>query len=205
MITEKRQKIIDAAISLFNHTHDFRRVSLEAIASEANVSPTTIYNNFCNRETLVGEVIKSLVRDNLECSRAIIRSNLPFPQKLIGIISRKLGQAEYMNSEIIDKLISQDKTIAPFIDGIYHQEIKPLWREMIADGQKEGYIEPTLDSEALLIYLDVLQAGFKARPELLHGFRENKGFIKQLTRIMYYGFLKKEINLFPREGNAEEK
>jgi AcrR family transcriptional regulator len=203
MITTKRQdkswQILKAAKSLFSRTHDFRRVSLEAIAGEARVSPATIYNHFGNRETLVYEVIKELVGTSLERNRALIRSDLPFPQKLISIIGGKLEMAEKMNSEIIQKLISQDRKIAPFVDGIMEKEIKPLWKEMVADGKKQGYINPAVDEEALLVFLDVLQAGFRARPELLADFRENMGFIKKLTRLMFYGFLEKEIDLFRKE------
>lgn len=201
----KHETIIKAAISLFSRTHDFRRVSLEAIAREARVSPATIYNNFGNRETLVYEVIKNLVRANLERNRALLHSDLPFPHKLTGIISGKLDMAEGVNNEIIAKLITQDKTISLFIDEIYEQEIKPLWKEMVADGKKQGYIDPALDEEVLLVYLDVIKAGFGAKPELLQGYKENMGFIEQLTRLMYYGFLKKEIDLFRKEGSKERK
>jgi AcrR family transcriptional regulator len=197
--TEKRQKILTAAFDLFRRAHDVRRVSLETIAKEAHVSPTTIYNYFGNRETLVFEVIKELVRTNIERSRALIDSELPFPKKLIGIISGKLELADKVNNEIIEKMLSQDKTVAPFIDHIFKKEIKPLWKEMVADGKKQGYIDPSLDDEALLIYLDVLQLGFRARPELFQGFQNNMAFIEQLTRLMFYGFLKKEINLFRKE------
>jgi hypothetical protein len=136
---------------------------------------------------------------NLERNRALIRSDLPFSQKLIGIISGKLDMAEKVNNEIIEKLVSQDKKIAPFIDRIFEKEIKPLWKEMVADGKKQGYIDPALDDETLLVYLDVLQSGFRARPELFQGFKENMGFIEQLTRLMFYGFLKKEVDLFRKE------
>jgi AcrR family transcriptional regulator len=195
----KRQRIMDAAVLLFRHTHDVRKVSLEAIAREARVSPTTIYNSFGNRETLVCEVIKELVNVNLERNRALVRSELPFPQKLIGIIRGKLELVDTVNGEIIEKLVSQDKKIAPFITAIFEKEIKPLWKEIMADGKKQGYIDPTLDDAALIVYLDVLQAGFRARPELFQGFKKNMGFIEQLTRLMFYGFLKKEINLFRKE------
>jgi AcrR family transcriptional regulator len=197
--TSKRQKILAAAFDLFRRAHDVRRVSLEAIAKEAHVSPTTIYNNFGNRETLVFEVIKELVRTNVERNRALISSELPFPQKIIGIISGKLELANKVNNEIIEKMLSQDKTVAPFIDQIFKKEIKPLWKDMVADGKKQGYIDLSLDDEALLIYLDVLQLGFRARPELFQGFQNSMGFIEQLTRLMFYGFLKKDIDLFRKE------
>ena len=195
----KRQEIVSAAISLFSRTHDIRRVSLEAIAREARVSPTTIYNLFGNRDTLVCEVTRDLVRINLERTRALIRSTLPFPQKLSGIVGGKLDMAGTVNNEIIKKLIAQDQNVAPFVDEMYRQEIRPLWQEMVADGKKQGYVDPALDDEALLVYLDVMQAGFRARPELFQNLEDNMALIKQLTRLMYYGFLKKEIDLFGQE------
>ncbi|MBN1190975.1 MAG: TetR/AcrR family transcriptional regulator [Dehalococcoidales bacterium] len=200
---DKYRSIIEAAKSLFNQTHDVRRVSLEAIAAEAGVSPTTIYNRFGDRETLVFEVIKDLVSQTLERNRALVHSDLPFPQKIIGIMSSKLNMAEKVNREIIEKLVSQDKKIAPFIDEIYAREIKPLWQAIMADGKKEGYVDPTLDDETLLAYLDIIQAGLKAKPEVFVHFKENMGFIEQLTRLMFYGFLKKEIDIFPGKNEVK--
>lgn len=200
MRTDKRQKILAAALSLFQRTHDIKRVSLEAIAQEAGVSPTTIYNHFGTRETLLLEVAKGLVSQNLERNRALIRSDLPFAQKIIGVISGKVELASQTNSEVIEKLLSQDKTIAPFIDRLYEQEIKPLWREMLADGRHQGYIDPALDDEVLLVYLDALKEGFAARPEIAQNLARHPKLIEQLTRIMFYGFLKKEIDLFAKEA-----
>ncbi len=196
---EKRDKIILAAKSLFTRTHDVKRVSIEAIAAEAGVSPTTIYNHFGDRETLIFEIIKDLTSQNLERNRALIRSDLPFPQKLAGIISGKMAIAEKMNSEIIEKLISQDKKIVPFVDEIFEQKIKPLWKEMLADGKKQGYIEPAINDDALLAYLDIIQTGLRAKPDFMKQFPSNLDFIEQLARLFYFGFLKKDIDLF-RKG-----
>jgi AcrR family transcriptional regulator len=198
-ITEKRREILNAARALFNRTHDVKRVSLEDIAGEAGVSPTTIYNNFGDRETLLCEVIKELASQNLERNRSIVRSSLPFPQKLISIIGSKMDLAEQVNGELIEKLVTQDRKIAPFIDELYEQEIKPLWLEIMADGKKQGYIDPSVDDTALLIYLDIMQSGLKARPDLFKNFTENMNLIQQLTHLMFYGFLKKDIDLFQKE------
>jgi AcrR family transcriptional regulator len=197
--TNKRQKIITSAIDLFRHTHDVKRVSLEAIAHSAHVSPTTIYNYFGTRERLVYEVIKELTKETLERNRALIHSAVPFPQKLTGIISGKLDMVSQLNGEIINKMLSQDIAIAPFIDEIYEKDIKPLWLEMLDDGKKQGYIDPSLDNNAMLIYLDALKAGFNAKRDMLNNFPDNVSLIQHLTRIMFYGFLKKDIDLFNKE------
>ncbi|MBN1643295.1 MAG: TetR/AcrR family transcriptional regulator [Dehalococcoidales bacterium] len=196
---DKYQSILNAAVALFLRTHDVKKVSLETIAHEAGVSPTTIYNNFGTRENLLHEVTKVLVRETLERSRKLVRSDIPFPQKITGIISSKLDLASKANSEIVDKLINQDKGIALFIDELYKNEIRPLWLEMLDDGKKQGYIDTSLDNEALVTYIDAMRAGFNAKPEILQDFANKIGLIEQLTRIMFYGFLKKEINLFGKE------
>jgi AcrR family transcriptional regulator len=198
---DKRTKILMAARTLFNSTHDVKRVSIEAIAAEAGVSPTTIYNNFGDRETLIFEFIKDLTKANLERNKALVHSEIPFPQKLVGIMSGKMDIAQNVDSEIIEKLLTQDKKIAPFIDEIYEMEIKPLWKEMVIDGKKQGYIDPSLDEKALTIYLDIIQAGLKLKQDLFKRFADNMTLIEQLTRLMFYGLLIKEIDLFKKEGN----
>lgn len=200
MKIDKHEKILAAARSLFQRTHDVKSVSLEAIAQEAGVSPTTIYNQFGTREALVAEVAKALLREIMKMARSFIHSDLPFPRKLTEIIAGKLDIASQVNSEILTKLVSQDKTMTAFVEEAYRTEIKPLWREMLADGKRQGYIDPALDDEALLVYLDILGAGFSARPELIVSFTQNTGLTEQLTRLMFYGFLKKEIDLFKKEA-----
>ena len=200
MTTEKHDKILDAASALFQKTHDVNRVSLEAIAQEAGVSPTTIYNQFGTREALVTEVAKSLLREILEMARSFIKSDLPFPQKITQIIAGKLDIASQANSEILIKLVSQDKAMTAFVEKTYRTDILPLWREMFADGRRQGYIDPALDDETLLVYFDVLKTGFSARPELIKSFTRNKKFTEQLTALIFYGFLKKEIDLFHKEA-----
>jgi len=200
MRTEKRERILAAALSLFQRTHDVKRVSLEAIAQEAGVSPTTIYNQFGTREALVAEVAKTLLREILEMARSFIKSDLLFPRKLTEIIAGKLDIASQVHGEILTKLVSQDKTMTAFVEEAYRTEIQPLWREMLADGKRQGYIDPALDDEALIAYFDIIRTGYSARSELLENLSQNMGLLEQLTRIMCYGFLKKEIDLFNKEA-----
>jgi AcrR family transcriptional regulator len=197
---DKRQKIIESATELFSRTHDYRRVSLETIAQEAGVSPTTIYNHFGDRETLVYEVVKQLLRKSLEYNLALFRTKMPFPQKIASVISRKLDMAEKLNQEIIEKLVSQDRRMAAFIDKLYDDEVKPLWLEMLADGKKQGYIDASLDEEAILAYLDIIKAGVRSRPDLLDNLKSNLGLVASLTRIVFYGLLKKDCDLFQKKG-----
>jgi AcrR family transcriptional regulator len=197
--TDKRTTIIAAALRLFSNTHNVNKVSLEAIAAEAHVSPTTIYNIFKDRDTLVYEVVKALAKANIERNRALVQADLPFPQKIMGIFSGKLELTAKVDQEIIDKMLSQDKKAKTFIDELYEQEIKPLWVQIIADGKKQGYIDPSIDETAFFLYLDIIKAGIKDKMDIFSNFKDNMGLIEQITKMVFYGFIKKDIDLFGKE------
>jgi AcrR family transcriptional regulator len=197
---EKREQIIAAALSLFGRTHNVKKVSLEDIAAEAGVSPTTIYNIFGNREKLIFEVIKVLTLKNLDKNKQLVQSSLPFPQKLAAIVSGKQDMMEKLDAEIIDKIICQDESMRPFIDEIYVKEIKPLWLKIMTDGKREGFIDDSLDLNALMVYLDIVKAGLSARADLMKDFASNPVLTLNITRLMFYGFLKKDIPLFQKGG-----
>lgn len=193
---DKRQNIIDSALSLFGNTHDVKKVSLESIAKAAGVSPTTIYNSFGSREKLIFEVIKVLINQSMESNRLLIQSALPFPQKMAAVVSGKQDLIAQYNSELVNKIMSQDEGMRPYIDRLYETEIKPLWECMIKDGKKQGYIDPGLDETALMIYLDVIKAGFAGRQDLLKSLTASPEMLRGLTKIMFYGFLNRDIELF---------
>ena len=69
----------------------------------------------------------------------------------------------------------------------------------LADGKEQGYIDRNLDIEILTIYFDVIKAGFTVRNDILQKFTDKKDMLEKLSRLMFYGFLKKDIDLFKKE------
>lgn len=135
---DKKQHILDAALTLFSNTHDVKKASIETIAKTAKVSLATIYNNFGTREKLVYEVIKLLFKDNIEHNRKLFYSNVPLTQKIMGVISGKMDMTSNLNSKILDKIISQDESTTPYIDKVYVNEIRPLWLKCWKTAKKKG-------------------------------------------------------------------
>ncbi len=197
----KREVIIETTVELFRQTHDVKKVSIEDIAAAARVSPTTIYNQFGNREALVVEAAKSLVMNIGVMAHQIMKSEMPFDQKLIGLITGKIALTSTTSDEVIAKLVSQDKNIAPFIDEMYREEARPLWRDLLIEGKCQGFVDPALDEEVFMEYLDIIRIGFGSKKELLIGWKENLGKLQQLTNIALFGFLKNDIDLFGKKGS----
>lgn len=199
--TDRRRRIVAAALELFHRTHDVKKVTVEDIAAAAAVSPTTIYNQFGNRDALVIEAAKSLINEILENARTYLKSDLPFPAKLSGMITGKMELAASYNSEIVTRLMSQDSRIAPLLEDLYNNEARQLWRTMLEDGKQQGYIEESLDPEAFLTYMNAMRIGFAAQGELFKDWRTRMQLIEEITRLFFYGFLKKDIDLFGKEDN----
>ncbi len=196
---DKKERILKAAVELFGRSHDARKVSVEEIAREAHVSPTTIYNYFGTREALVVDSARVLMREILKMGIGVLRSDLTFLQKLQAIASGKTDLIGQYSSEVLKKLLGGDKNAAVYSREIYDKEVKPLWREFIASGKKEGYIDPDLSEDALIAYLDVVRAGLAAKPELTANYEQNMPLLKEMSRLVFHGFLKKEVDLFPVE------
>jgi hypothetical protein len=138
----------------------------------------------------------------LENARTFLRSDLPFPAKLTGMISGKLELAANFNSEVVTRLITQDAKIAPFLEQVYGTEVNGLWLEMLEDGKRQGYIEESLSPEAFLAYMDVMRIGFSAKGDLFKDWQNRMDLVEELTRLFFFGFLKKDVDLF---GKKETK
>jgi AcrR family transcriptional regulator len=192
----KRDLIIETTVELFRQTHDVRKVSIEDIAVAAKVSPTTIYNQFGNRDALVEEAARSLLVKIGAMAEQVMKSDLPFDQKLIGMVTGKIALASAASDEVIAKLTSQDKNIAPFIEEMFRKVAWPMWRDFLTEGKCQGFIDSEIDEEVFLEYLDIIRIGFGAKKDLLLGWKDNLGKLRQLTNIAFYGFLKKDIDLF---------
>jgi len=184
-----RGRILRAAISLFSLTHDIKKVSLESIAIEAGVSPATVYNHFGNRENLIREVARELIQELLAQSRAVIDSDLPFPQKLSKLLSIKTDFAG-KNSAVLDKVLKQH--LGVFDEQVNPTELNSLSLEFIEAGKKQGYIDSSFSNRTIIEYFDIIRAGIASRPDLAFRFQDNLPFINELTRLILYGLLRKE-------------
>jgi AcrR family transcriptional regulator len=199
----RKERIINAAIKLWRETHNVKKVSLADIAREASVSQTTIYNNFDTREGLIEEVIRYLMHDILEQQRAIVRSNLPIPLKIQGIINNKTSNMQAIVSDILAKL-TEDATIRQYLDELYTAEAKPMMSEIIDDGKRQGYIRPDLPNEAVMIYLDIIKDGGMANTKQLEHAISDPQLMSGLTKVIYYGLFQKEFD-FTIDFNAEKE
>jgi AcrR family transcriptional regulator len=190
----KKEHIINTAIKLWQQSHNITKVSLDEIAREAGVSPTTVYNNFGTRERLVQAVIRYISQEIMNKMTALMQSDQPFPAKMQGLISIKFNSVSGMQSDIIKKIWT-DPSSRKYIEEITETQAKPMMKAIIEQGQREGYIHPDITPEIILFYFDILSAGTEANKDELARISIDKNNMLMIARLMYFGLFHKEFDL----------
>lgn len=192
--TDKKERIIAAAIKLWRQAHRVDKVSLVDIAAEAIVSPTTVYNNFGTREGLIYEVVRHIFSETISRQKAVLKSNLPFPEKIQSAISAKMGPIEGIGLDLLDKICT-DPAARQYVEELTKSEFEPMIKAIIQEGKREGYIRHEIPEEIIILYFDILRTGEMARTEEISRVITDKGATLAFTRLAYFGLFRKEFTL----------
>jgi len=186
---KKKENIRKAALELFSE-FGIEKVTISEIAKKANVSPVTIYNYFGSKDDLVKHVISHSFNEAIEKQKALIESDMPFPEKIKKLIFEKAAYIETLNHEFLMKVISSDPEIQTVVDNIYKKSI-PIMVNLFEEGKREGYIDPNISNETILMYVNLFkqamnQFQFSDVPE------KNSQLTKEFGQLFFYGLLNKK-------------
>ncbi len=185
---QKKESIRRAALELFK-IYGMKKVSINDIASRAAVSPVTIYNHFGSKEELVRDVVKQLILSLQQKYQAIIEGDKPFLEKLESIIFDKTEIARDYNAEFIQRAISNDPEIQQFINSIWETKVTQMMVDFFEEGRRQGYINPELSQETILLYTEIFRQGIMAHPGLFVGPEHNEKLVRELSYLYLYGVM----------------
>ena len=188
---QKKESIRRAALELFK-VYGFKKVSMNDVADKAGVSPVTIYNHFGSKEKLVREVVKALFLNMVGKYREIIDGKGSFPEKLETIIFDKTDIASQFHGELARTLFQNDPEMKQFVETLWQRDVNQLTLDLFEKGRKEGYVNPELSQEALLLYLEILRNGVSANPDLLANIEPNLKFFRELNYLFLHGLVGKQ-------------
>ena len=125
------------------------------------------------------------------------------PVKIQGIITAKTSTMQDVYTDVLAKLAT-DSSTRQFMEDLYQSEMRPMLHEVIEEGKSQGYINPDIPEEAIMIYLDMFKDAGMANPRRLQHLMENSELLMGLTRLIYYGLFQKEFD-FTIDFNAEKE
>jgi len=82
----RKQELIQIAYRLFV-SRGYEHTSVDEIIEEAGIAKGTYYYYFQSKEQMLEEVIEMMLGAEAEKAAAILRSPLPVPEKIVGIIA----------------------------------------------------------------------------------------------------------------------
>ena len=183
----KLQQIVVTAKTLF-YKFGIRRVSVEEICREANVSKMTFYKHFSNKVELVKFIIDQLVLDGIADYRRIMDQPIPFPEKVRQSILLKMKHTDDVSREFFNDI---HKYADPEILNFFNQKAQESIRMIIHDyleAQKKGDIRKDIKPEFIHYILNQMLP--MAEDENLARLYESpQALIMELTRFFFYGIL----------------
>jgi len=188
---QKKESIRRAALELFL-VHGFKKVSINDIASKAGVSQVTIYNHFGSKDELVHDIVKKVFLSYMEKYRTIIKEEKPFAEKLESMVFEKTELASQYRGEWIQTVVQSYPEIRQFIETVWQQEVNQLMIDFFEEGKKQGYVNPELSQEALLLYFEILQKGAFASTSLIAKTENSEKLMRDLISLSLYGLVGKK-------------
>jgi AcrR family transcriptional regulator len=188
---EKHRQIIQTGQKLF-YKHGIKRVTIEEICKEANVSKMTFYKYFRNKNELVKEITRLILEINLKKYREFMdRTDITFEEKIRQTIEMKMeGTAEISAAYFDDYMIHSDADLAAFIQ----EATAKVYQEILNDyteAQKRGDIRPDIKPEFIQFFLNHLLELAKD-DMLLALYGHPQKLIMELVNFFFYGIMNRK-------------
>jgi AcrR family transcriptional regulator len=183
----KRKSLIHTAKDLF-FKYGIKRVTVEEICQEANVSKMTFYKHFKNKNELVKTMIIQMTDDALEKYRSLMDSDVPFEEKVRETIQLKLEGTDQMSQAFFSDYIPDAE---PELHDFIHQRMHETMGLIIQDyteAQERGDIRQDIKIEFILWYLNKMldMMGDEALEKM---YDSPQDLIMEMVNFFFYGIM----------------
>ncbi len=188
---EKHRQIIQTGKDLF-FRFEIKRVTVEEICKEANVSKMTFYKHFSNKIELAKEIIHTIVAESLIQYRELMdRTDISFEEKVRQTIQMKMdGTSEISEAYFDDYLIHSDPDLAAFIQAESGKVLFEILNDYV-EAQKRGEMRQDIKPEFILFFLNHILDLAKDE-KLLRIYEHPQKLIMELVNFFFYGIMNRK-------------
>ena len=191
--SRKYAQLLESAGRLFM-LYGIKRVSVEEICRDAQVSKMTFYRYFNAKIDIARTMVSGMMEAALAEYQAIIDGDDPYPEQVTKIIRLKLEKSEDMSAAFVqDLMASPYPELRSLIEEFMSRNLEIL-REDFVRGQKDGQIRGDIKPE-FLIYLINQMRLWALDPALAGLYSSTKDMTAEMVKFFFYGIL------YPSEGD----
>jgi TetR/AcrR family fatty acid metabolism transcriptional regulator len=192
-VSDKRQKIIQAAISVFSE-HGFYNSTVADVAREAQVADGTIYLYFKNKDDLLISIFEHSMDFFIQAARDEMKDVTDPRERLKTFIELHLKLVQ-KNQDLAQVIQIELRQSAKFMKEYANEkffEYLGIVGAILEDGQKEGLFDATLDpvilKRAIFGAVDEMALEWILMKRKRYSMEEAS---TQLSRLFTHGLLKK--------------
>lgn len=187
MIKSKKQlHILEASKKLF-YKYGIKKVTIEEICKDANVSKMTFYKYYPNKNELVKGMLTFLFENGIKQFRDLMESDIPFSEKLAKMLELKIESTRDISMEFLMNVYhSSDEELAAFLKEYYTKTIQDVMDEFIK-AQEKGWMRKDINPALLLIFIDKIKE-ITSDKRILMAYRNNAGqLVYEINKFFMYG------------------
>jgi len=185
----KKLQIIQSARALF-WKFGMKRVSIEEICREANVSKMTYYKYFRNKNDLAMTILDIIQHEGVKKYKSIMQQNIPFEDKVKQTIQLKMDGTNNLSPEFLNDLhLNGDPEVKAHFHKIYQESIQMVLNDYI-EAQKRGDIRTDIEPKFILYFLNHM-IEMTDNDQLLKLYKNPQDMIMELTNFFFYGIMPK--------------
>jgi AcrR family transcriptional regulator len=183
----KRKQLIYTAKDLF-FKYGIKRVTVEEICREANVSKMTFYKHFRNKNELVKTMINQITDEAMERYDAIMARDMPFEDKVMETIRMKFEGTDQMSQEFLeDYLPHAEPEMLDFVHKRATETFERIVRDY-AEAQEKGDIRKDIKIGFIMWYLNKM-IEMLSDEELEKMYDNPQEMIMEMVNFFFYGIM----------------
>ncbi len=150
---------MDGARTMF-FTKGISSLTMDQIAAHLRVSKKTLYKYFSNKDELVAASVEERMQEIGRKVTALLESSdLPFPQRLGGILNLVANQISQFGDSLFKDLSYREPQLWERIDQFRREHIYSAISAMLDEGMRAGFIRTDVDSRLVpLLFFNAVSA-----------------------------------------------
>jgi AcrR family transcriptional regulator len=181
----KREALLNTGRRLF-WKYGFRRVTVNEICKEADVSKMTFYRCFENKTDLAKTIFDKEVKNGIDKFNEIIKSDISASEKMKNIIQMKMEGTNDISSEfLMDFYRSSDTGLKEYVEEVTRNS----WKEIIEGfryAQQRGWFRKDFKPE-FLFHISQKLVSVWTDVEMLKLYNSPQDLILEFANFFAYG------------------
>jgi len=166
----------------------YKRITVEEICTEAQVSKMTFYKYFDNKKTLMLYILDGIFSSFLTKFEELMQEPISYAEKIRRMVAFKLDQLVEDDFTFVEEIMEADPDIQVLIADIQVRAAE-MQAQAIEQAREAGEIHDWVTPEIYMVFLNHI-ANMIQDP-LIHSFFKNdyRKMSETVTRFILHGFL----------------